>query len=352
MRYFIAVCTLFLLSEYLIAQEQKSLSYPEEVHLKNVRQLTFGGDNAEAYFSFDDKRIVFQSNNEAWGLGCDQIFISDLTAMKAKPKMISTGHGRTTCSYFMPGNETIVYASTHAVHDSCPPAPERIIDGKYVWPIYREYDIYVANQDGEEVTQLTEKPGYDAEATVSPDGKMIVYTSLQSGDLELWTMNVDGSDKKQVTNLLGYDGGAFFSPDSKKLVFRASRPKEGEEADAYKALLLKGLIQPTALEIFTCNVDGSELKQITNLGKANWAPFFHPSGKKIIFASNYNGTRGFQFNLYMINVDGSGLEQITHDNTFDSFPMFSFDGTKLIFSSNRNNGGTHDTNIFIADWVE
>ena len=165
-------------------------------------------------------------------------------------------------------------------------------------------------------------------------------------------MNVDGSDKKQVTTLLGYDGGAFFSPDSKKLVFRASRPKEGEEADAYKALLLKGLIQPTALEIFTCNVDGSELKQITNLGKANWAPFFHPSGKKIIFASNYNGTRGFQFNLYMINVDGSALEQITHDNTFDSFPMFSFDGTKLIFSSNRNNGGTHDTNIFIADWVE
>ena len=331
---------------------QDTVSYPEEVHLKNMRQLTFGGDNAEAYFSFDDKQIVFQSDNEAWGLSCDQIFISDLNEMRSKPKMISTGHGRTTCAYFMPGNETIVYASTHAKHDSCPPAPSRIVDGKYVWPIYAEYDIYITNKDGEEVTQLTDKHGYDAEATVSPDGKMIVYTSLQSGDLELWTMNIDGSNKKQITFGLGYDGGAFFSPDNKTLVFRASRPKEGDEADGYKALLLKGLIQPTALEIYTCNIDGSDLKQITHLGKANWAPFFHPSGKKIIFASNHNADKGFQFNLYMINIDGSGLEQITFDKTFDSFPMFSFDGTKLIFSSNRHNGGNHDTNIFIADWVE
>ena len=317
-----------------------------------MRQLTFGGDNAEAYFSFDDQHIVFQSNNEAWGLGCDQIFVSDLDAIKTKPKMVSTGNGRTTCSYFMPGNESIVYASTHAAHDSCPPTPERIVGGKYVWPIYSEYDIYIANEDGKAITQLTDKPGYDAEATVSPDGKMIVYTSLQSGDLELWTMKIDGSNKKQITNLLGYDGGAFFSPDSKKLVFRASRPKEGEEAESYKALLLKGLIQPTSLEIFTCNVDGSELKQVTNLGKANWAPFFHPSGKKIIFASNHSSSKGYQFNLYMVNLDGSGLEQITFDKTFDSFPMFSFDGTKLLFSSNRHNGGNHDTNIFIADWVE
>jgi len=352
MRQILTLGLILTLSTCASAQDAEPLAYPEETHLKNVRQLTFGGDNAEAYFSFDDKKIVFQSDNEDWELECDQIFVSDLSAMRTRPKMISTGRGRTTCPYYMPGNEQIVYASTHAVHDSCPPAPERIVDGKYVWPIYPEYDIYIANQDGEEVTQLTESPGYDAEATVSPDGKMIVYTSLQSGDLEIWTMNIDGTNKKQITHDLGYDGGAFFSPDNKKLVFRASRPKEGEEAEAYKALLKKGLIQPTALEIFTCNVDGSEMKQVTKLGKANWAPFFHPSGEKIIFSSNHKGTKGFQFNLYMVNLDGTGLEQITFDKTFDSFPMFSFDGTKLIFSSNRNNGGTRDTNIFIADWVE
>jgi len=352
MKFIATLCVLLSGISLGYGQDNEPISYPEEVHLKNIKQLTFGGDNAEAYFSFDDQHIVFQSNNEAWGLDCDQIFISDLTEIKAKPQMISTGNGRTTCAYFMPGNDLIVYASTHAKHDSCPAAPERVVDGKYVWPIYPEYDIYVANKDGKKVNQLTDKPGYDAEATVSPDGKMIVYTSLQSGDLELWTMKIDGRDKKQITTLLGYDGGAFFSPDSKKLVFRASRPKEGEEADSYKALLLKGLIQPTALEIFTCNVDGSELQQITNLGKANWAPYFHPNGKKIIFASNHHSSKGYQFNLFMVNVDGSGLEQITFDKTFDSFPMFSFDGTKLIFSSNRNNGGTHDTNIFIADWLE
>lgn len=343
---------IFLFTIVCVEAQDTTLGFPQEVHLKNVRQLTFGGDNAEAYFSFDNKHIVLQSNNTAWGLSCDQIFISDLNAMKTKPKMVSTGHGRTTCAYFMPGNEQIIYASTHAVHDTCPAAPERVVDGKYVWPIYPEYDIYIADKEGNEIKQLTNTPGYDAEPTVSPDGKMIVYTSLLSGDLELWTMNIDGSNKNQVTTGLGYDGGAFFSPDSKKLIFRASRPKEGEEAEAYKALLLKGLIQPTALEIHTCNIDGTDLKQITNLGKANWAPFMHISGEKIIFASNHHSERGYQFNLFMINIDGSGLEQITYDKTFDSFPMFSFDGKKLIFSSNRNNGGTHDTNIFIADWVE
>jgi Tol biopolymer transport system component len=210
----------------------------------------------------------------------------------------------------------------------------------------------VADLKGNLIDTLIKSPGYDAEATVSPNGDLIVFTSDRTGDLELFTCNIDGSNVKQITIGLGYDGGAFFSPDGKKLVFRSSRPKTPEDIKEYKDLLKEGLVAPTQMEIYTCNVDGSDLRQITNLGKANWAPFFHPSGEKIIFSSNHASTRGFEFNLYMINLDGTGLERITYDHVFDSFPMFSYDGKKLIFSSNRNNGGTHDTNMFIADWVD
>jgi Tol biopolymer transport system component len=332
-----------------------TLAYPQEKRLKNLRQLTFGGDNAEAYFSFDSKMVTFQTNNHSWGLECDQIytFRPDNTHMDSvPPQMISTGMGRTTCSYFMPGDTTILFASTHVGDHACPHVPEPREDGKYVWPIYDDYDIYVSDLKGNIIDTLTKDPDYDAEATVSPNGDKIVFTSLRSGDLELYTMNTDGSDVKQVTFELGYDGGAFFSPDGKKLVFRSSRPETDEEVKTYKDLLAQGQVMPTNMEIYVCNMDGSDLKQVTHLGKANWAPFFHPSGQKIIFSSNHASQRGYQFNLFMINLDGAGLEQITFDPVFDAFPMFSFDGRKLIFSSNRNNKGTHDTNLFIADWVD
>ena len=336
----------------VIEETVDSLRYPQEKHLANIRQLTFGGDNAEAYFSFDDQRLVFQATNKEWGAACDQIFHMPLSGTQGKkPPLLSTGKGRTTCSYFMPGNQTILYASTHLGSEECPETP-RSVDGKYVWPVYASFDIFVADMQGNITQQLTDHPGYDAEATLSPDGKMIVFTSTRSGDLELYTMNIDGSNIKQVTNGLGYDGGAFFSPDGKKLVFRASRPKTEEEVNTYQSLLAKNLVQPTNMEIYTCNIDGSDLKQVTNLGRANWAPYYHPSGKKIIFSSNHASKTGRQFNLYMINEDGTGLEQITYDDTFDAFPMFSYDGKKIVFSSNRNNGGTRDTNVFIADWID
>ena len=326
-----------------------------EKHLKNIRQLTFGGDNAEAYWSFDSKKLTFQSNYKKWNLSCDQIFMLDVASASGdssyKPKLISTGKGRTTCSYFMPGNKRILYASTHKFNDSCP-APPANIPGKYLWPIYKEYDIFVADVKGKMVKQLTNASGYDAEATVSPKGDKIVFTSDRSGDLELWIMDVDGKNQKQITSGLGYDGGAFFSPDGKKIVFRASRPKTKEEVEEYKNFLAQGLVSPTKMEIFTCNADGSDLKQITNLGKANWAPFFTPEGDKIIFSSNHHSAKGYDFQLWMINADGSGLEQITTESVFNSFPMFSPDGKKISWSSNRNNGGTRDTNVFMADWVK
>ncbi|HRW98690.1 MAG TPA: hypothetical protein P5280_04335 [Cyclobacteriaceae bacterium] len=328
-----------------------TLRYQDEKHLKNIKKLTFGGDNAEAYWSFDSSLLTFQSTSEQLGTQCDQIFYMD-PFQGSTPKLISTGKGRTTCSYFLPGDTTVVYASTHLGNEACPPVPERRSDGKYVWPIYPDFDIFVTDLNGNVVRQLTNEPGYDAEATVSPKGDKIVFTSLRTGDLELYTMNLDGSDVKQVTNTLGYDGGAFFSPDGTKLIFRASRPKTEEEIKVYKELLSEGLVMPTQMELFICNVDGSDLRQITSLGKANWCPFFHPSGEKVIFASNHETERGFPFNLYMINVDGTGLERITHDDTFDAFPMFSPDGKYLVFSSNRHNGGGRDTNLFFAEWVE
>jgi len=325
----------------------------QESHLKNLKQLTFGGDNAEAYFSFDNNSLTMQVTNPKVGIPCDQIYLVNLNNPKdTSMHLLSTGKGRTTCSFFMPENKSILYASTHADADSCPPLPAPRKDRKYLWPVYSSFDIYVASLDGKITKKLTNEPGYDAEATVSPNGKMIVFTSDRSGDLELYTMNIDGTNVKQITSGLGYDGGAFFSPDSKQLVFRASRPTSEEDVTEYKDLLKQGLVAPTNMELYTCATDGSDLKQITKLGKANWAPYFHPSGKKIIFASNHASDRGYDFQLYMINTDGTGLKQITEESNFNAFPMFSYDGKKLVFSSNRNNNGTRDTNVFIADWVE
>lgn len=333
-------------------ETKKTSEFDKEIHLKNIKQLTFGGDNAEAYWSFDGKKLVFQAKNPKWNAPCDQIYVMDIDEDLSKgniPQLVSTGLGRTTCSYFMPGDSTIIYASTHLGDSACPPEPVK--GDKYVWPVYETFDIFVADLKGNIVKQLTTNVGYDAEATVSPKGDKIVFTSTRTGDLELFTMNIDGSDIKQVTHELGYDGGAFFSPDGTKLIFRSSRPKTDSAKKEYKDLLAKGLVQPTEMELYVCNVDGSDLRKITDLGGANWAPFFHPSGEKILFCSNHKNKK-FPFNLFMINLDGTGLEQVTFDKAFDSFPMFSPDGKRLVFSSNRDNGGGHATNMFVADWVD
>ncbi len=326
----------------------------EEPHLKNIRQLTFGGDNAEAYFSFDGKHLSFQSNNAAWGLECDQIFTMATEAVHDsswKANLVSTGKGRTTCAYYMPGDKTVIFASTHEGGAECPPEASRD-GGRYLWNIYDTYDIYISDLDGNIVDQLTDGGGYDAEAVVSPNGDKIVFTSTRSGDLELWTMNIDGSNQTQITHELGYDGGAFFSPDGTKLVFRSSRPKTAADQEDYKKLLSDGLVAPTNMEIYVCNVDGTDLQKVTDLGKANWAPYFHPSGEKIVFSSNHHSERGWDFQLFMINLDGTGLQQITSESRFNAFPMFSPDGKQIVFSSNRDNGGTRDTNVFIADWED
>jgi TolB protein len=339
----------------LRAQEQKGLIFPDEKHFKNMRQLTFGGDNAEAYFGFDNSHITFQHRNLSTGPMCDQIYYGEIP-QSAKDsfryKLVSTGKGRTTCAYLMPDHKHFLYASTHLGADTCPPEPDKKVLKKYVWPVYDSYDIFVADFDGKITKRLTNVSGYDAEGTISPDGKKIIFTSSRNGDIDLYTMNIDGSNVKQITNTLGYDGGACFSPDSKKIVWRASRPQTDEEIKEYKELLAQGLVMPTHMELFVANADGSDAHQVTHLGKANWAPAFTPDGKRLVFASDYEYEHGFPFNLYLINIDGTGLEKITHSDGFDAFPMFSPDGKKFIFSSTRNNGGTRDTNVFICDWVD
>lgn len=332
-----------------------TLLYPDETHFKNIQQLTFGGDNAEAYWSYDGKYIIFQRTNLAEGINCDQIFIGKVPAPGEKftYKMVSTGKGRTTCPYFTRDGKHIIYASTHLGADSCPPVPDRKKYGnKYIWPLYDSYDIFMADLDGKIVKQLTNAKGYDAEPTLSPDGKKMIYTSDKDGDIDLYIMDLKTGKEKKITTTLGYDGGAWFSPDGKKIIWRASRPKTDTEIKEYKELLAEKMVAPTNMEVFVANADGSNVKQVTSFGQANWAPNYMPDSKRIIFASNHEYKRGFPFNLYMINEDGTGLQKVSRDKGFDAFPMFSPDGKKIIFSSNRNNGGTRDTNVFIADWVE
>ena len=317
-----------------------------EPRLANIRMLTNGGENAEAYFSGDETRLIFQRTRPP-ELPCDQMFTLDLRT--GAEKLVSTGKGRTTCGYFFPNADRIVYASTHHVDAACP-APPDMRQG-YVWALY-EYDIFVADEDGGNLRQLTSERGYDAEATISSDGRKIVFTSVRNGDLDIYTMDADGSNVRQVTDTPGYDGGAFFSPDGTQIVYRAGHPQNDQELADFKRLLAQGLVRPSKLDIFVMNADGSNKRRITNNGAANFAPFFHPNGRQIIFSSNMHDPRGRNFDLYLINVDGTGLERVTMHEDFDGFPMFNRAGTKLVFGSNRGQAKRGETNVFIADWVD
>jgi Tol biopolymer transport system component len=331
-----------------------TILFPGETHFSNIRQLTFGGDNAEAYVSYDGKWLIFQKSNSKEGILCDQIWMGKIPQKpedKFEPKLVSTGEGRTTCAYFYPDGKHILYGSTHLGSKECPPVPDRTKYGnKYIWPIYESFDIFKADFNGKIVKQLTNSKGYDAEATISPKGDKILFTSMRDGDLDLYTMDLNGNNVKRITNILGYDGGAWFSPDGKKILWRASRPTTESEVKEYKELLAENLVAPTHMEVWIANADGTNAHQITFLEQANWAPNFTPDGQHIIFCSNHEYKRGFPFNMYLADLEGKGIEKISRDKGFDAFPMFTPNGKKIVFCSNRNNGGTRDTNIFIADW--
>jgi Tol biopolymer transport system component len=328
-------------------QADDKVTLAAEKHLRNVRQLTFGGENAEAYFSGDGKQLIFQSKRD--GRGCDQIYT--MRADGSEVRMVSTGKGRTTCSYIFPKNpKRILYASTHLGSPDCPPNPD--FSKGYVWAIYPSYDIFAADADGSNVRALTATPGYDAEATISPDGKRIIFTSMRDGDLDLYTMDAAGRNVRRLTTELGYDGGAFFSADSKQIVYRSYHPKTPEQIARYRQKLAENLIEPTVFEVWVMNADGSNKRQVTRLGAASFAPYFFPDARRIIFSSNVNDPKRRNFDLYAINTDGTNFERVTYEETFDGFPMFTPDGKRLVFASNRNAAARGDTNIFIADWVE
>jgi Tol biopolymer transport system component len=314
-------------------------------HLTNLKQLTNGGQNAEAYWSPDGKRIIFQTTRDPYQ--CDQIFV--MNADGSDQHLVSTGKGRTTCGYFLPDNKHIVYASTHEGAASCPASPDR--SKGYVWAVYPSYDIFLATDDGKIVKKLTDATGYDAEATVNFKQKKIVYTSMASGDLDMWTMGLDGSKKTRVTTGEGYDGGAVFSRDGKKLVWRANHPS-GADMQRYKDLLKDSLTSPMKMEIFVADGDGKNAKQVTNFGCASFAPTFTPDGKQILFSSNKHECDGRKFELFIMNLDGSGLEQVTSYGGFTSFPEFSPDGKKLIFATDKGAKSRYEFNIFTADWTK
>jgi len=343
-------------------ESAKTLSGSAERHLGNIRQLTFGRQNAEAYFSFEGDKLIFQSTND-WtqkpihsartpadtGLGCYQMFVMDLNGDQVR--LVSTGRGATTCGYFYPGDRRVLYSSTHAAGADCPPKPKR--DGAYRWAL-DDYDLYSVRIDGQQMQRLTSTPGYDAEGTISPDGKTIVWTSVRDGDLDLYVMNLDGTDVRRLTDDVGYDGGAFFSPDSTRIVYRAAHPTDPAEIAAYQDLLKQRLVEPGQLEIFVMNADGSGKRQVTSTRASNFSPFFHPDGKRIIFSSNVE-TRGEggrpSFHLYLVNDDGTGLERLTVEGHFNSFPMFSPDGKHLVWVSDRHAKEAGEFNVFLADWM-
>src|SRR5439155_2816458 len=328
-----------------VVQAQAIAPDSGETHVRNIQQLTFGGQNAEAYFSRSGRQLIFQ--RQAADSGCDQMFVMNVDGSSLH--RVSDGNGRTTCGYFFADDRRIFYSSTEHAAAACPLRPD--YSQGYVWALF-DYDIYVADAAGGNAKRLTDNPHYDAEGTLSPDGNTIVFTSLRDGDLDIYTMRVDGTHLTRLTNTLGYDGGPFFSPDGKQIVYRAWHPQTATDSADYRGLIARNLVRPVRMEIWVMDTDGSHQHQVTNLGGANFAPYFHPDGKRIIFASNYKNPRSRNFDLFLINADGSGLEQITTNSEFDAFPIFSPDGHQLVWASNRNGKVQGETNIFIADWIE
>ncbi|MGQ0647387.1 MAG: hypothetical protein ACT4P7_07425 [Gemmatimonadaceae bacterium] len=319
-----------------------------ERHLATIRQLTFGGENAEAYFSADGRWITFQSTRD--GRTCDQQYVmrSDGSGIVR----VSNGRGKTTCGWFFPGGDRLLFASSHAHDSTCPPRPDA--SAGYVWPLDR-FDIYTVNRDGSDVQRLTHNNVYTAEGVLSPDGRRIVFTSLKDGDLEIYRMNADGTDVQRLTHTPGYDGGPWWSPDGTKIVYRAHHPADSAQLAEYRRLLGENMVRPSRVELFVMNADGSDQRQVTRLGGANFGPSWTPDGKRIIFSSNHRNPRGGNFDLYLVDAtatmaESGQIEQITFSPVFDGFPMFSPDGRKLLWASNRHDAKPNETNLFLADW--
>ena len=341
----LGAATVIVAAFYSLQQGQTVSPQEGETHFSNIRQATFGGENAEAYFSRDGQWLTFQSTRD--GRACDQQYVMRVDGSELK--RVSNGSGKTTCGWFLPDGQRLFFASSHAHDSTCPPRPDP--SKGYVWGLDR-FDIYTVNRDGSGLRRLTNYDVYTAEGVLSPDGRRMVFTSLKDGDLDIYTMNVDGTDVRRLTTAPGYDGGPWWSPDGTKIVYRAWHPTDSAGLADYRGLLAQRMVRPSRMELWVMNADGSGQRQITSLGGANFGPSWTPDGRRIVFSSNYKNPRSRNFELYLINLDGSGLEQVTNHQEFDGFPMFSPDGRRIVWASNRGNSREGETNLFIADWKD
>lgn len=321
-------------------------SHPKEKRLRNVRQLTFGGQNAEAYWSADGETIVFQTRQPEWP--DEQIAI--MNADGSAKKLVSTGKGRCTCSYLTPDGKWLYFSSTHSVNEGAQ-KPVDMSKG-YVWMVNPEFSLYRSRPDGSNLELILNKGSYVAETTISSAKPEMFFTAAFEGDLELYRSDLKGKNIKRLTHNVGYDGGPFVSWDGNWVVYRRYSLKEQSEFDEYRSLLKENLVRPSKLEVWLMDRNGKGNRQVTSLGCASFAPFLHPDNQRIIFASNFGDKKNREFELWMIRTDGSKLERVTYAPDFDGFPMFSRDGKQVVWASNRNGKVRGETNIFVADWVD
>jgi len=321
-----------------------------KMSIENVKQLSFQGDNGEAYFNSDDSKVIFQSkrNNN----NCDKLYIVDINGNNLTEFVANDG--AFTCAYFSLDDRYIFFSSTMHLGSECPEIYKDPNPRKYIWPL-RDYEIF--RYDNGAVKQLTNYSGYNAETTTHPFEEKVIFTSLRDGDINLFEMDYNGENVKQITSEYGYDGGAFYSPNGENIVWRAWYPTSDEEISMWKNNLAKKFIESVPLDIYVAKNDGSEKQRLTSNGATNWAPSWHPDGKHIVFSSNMDDWRedynayGSNFELYMINIATKTLTRLTNNDTFDSFSVFSKNGKKIVFSSNRDAENPRNTNIFIADIV-
>ena len=346
--------TAYLLLFLAAAQPPPSevpLASEEAQHLRDIRQLTRGFQRAgEAYFSPDARRIIFQAVTDDYPFY--QIFTMKLDASGLN--RVSTGRGKTTCSYFRPDGKKIIFASSHldpkldetearGRREADEEARARAESAKakkpyrgrrYQWDFDVHMDIFEANPEGTALVRLTTAPGYDAEGAYSPDGNQVVFCSLRDGDGEIYIMNADGSAPRRLTHRKGYDGGPFFSPDGKHVIFRGD-PEENDH-----------------LQLFVINADGTGERQLTRNQAVNWGPYWHPDGRHIIFASSLATPEGSgrpNYDLFLMDVDTTRTERITFNPAADVLPVFSPDGKQVMWTSTRSADRT--SQIFLADWI-